>query len=482
MIDTADRCWPKVAALFRSCLGPVAVLLLSLPSEAFAHAFPRPYDLPLPLGHWLIGAGIAVALSFVGAAGLMRGRGASREKVVALPRRATNGLLVLLQSSSVAIFSLLLLAGFVGDQSDWDRNILPVAVWVVWWVGMAFVCALGGNLWVLVNPWAILGRLAFGQGGPALRLPERAGVWPAVVLFLLFAWTELVWPSNAVPARLACAILLYSLVTFAAMALFGVKEWLRRGEVFAILFDLFSRFAPLDGRRDAAGHPHLVLRSYGAGLATSPPPSTSMTALVIAILAAVSFDGFSETPAWARLSGDGVGLLYRLGVVGILGYVAAQTLVKTAGLLLAPLLFAGIYLVACHLAARIDGAPAGEVVRRFVFSLVPIAIGYHLAHYFSYLIIQGQMIVPLASDPFGFGWNLFGAAGRPLDVDAIDMRLVWLVAAGGVVLGHAAAVVLAHRAATAGSMRLVSQAPLVVLMIAYTVTSLWILAQPIVAH
>lgn len=461
----------------------LAVLLLAAATGiAHAHAFPRPYDLPLPLGHWLAGAGAAVALSFLAALRLMRGPTATRELEVPLPARATEAVLLALRCVSVAIFLVLVTAGLFGNQSDWDRNILPVAVWVVWWVGMAFVCALVGDLWALVNPWAITGRLLFARNTPRLHLPQWFGVSPAILLFLLFAWTELVWPSNAVPARLACAILLYSGLTFVCMALFGAEEWLRRGEVFALLFGLFGRFAPLSARRDADGRPLLVLRSPGAGLVPRPVPSMSTTALVIAVLATVSFDGFSETPFWARLSGAAMGGFYRAGVVGALGYVPTQTLVKTAGLLAAPVLFGTAYLAVCRLVSWLDGMPVGEVARRFVLSLVPIAIGYHLAHYFSYLIIQGQMIVPLASDPFGFGWNLFGAAGRPIDIDAVDMRLVWLVAVGGVVLGHAAAVLLAHREALSAAMRPVSQMPLVALMIVYTVTSLWILSQPIVAH
>lgn len=459
-----------------------AALFLSGTGDALAHAFPRPYDLPLPLAHWLAGAGAAVALSFLAAAGLMRRPGRARKLVLALPPRAAKPVLAALQCISVAVFVLLLAAGLLGNQGDWDRNILPVAIWVVWWVGMAFACALVGDLWALVNPWAILGRLVLGRSAPRFRIPQWAGVWPAVVLFLAFAWVELVWPYNAVPARLACAILLYSALTFAGMALFGVEEWLRRGEVFSLVFSLFARFAPLGGGRDGEGKARLVLRPYGARLAPSSLPSVSMTALVVTVLATVSFDGFSETPLWARLSGAGVGLLYHAGIVGMVGYVAAQTLVKTAGLLAAPLVLAAVYLAACRISAWIAGAATGEVARRFVLSLVPIAIGYHLAHYFSYLIIQGQMIVPLASDPFGFGWDLFGAAGRPLDVDSVDMRLVWTVAVGGVVLGHAAAVVLAHRAALAASLRLLAQVPVAVLMIGYTVTSLWILSQPIVAH
>ena len=458
-----------------------AALLLSRPDVAAAHAFPRPYDLPLPLSHYLLGAGGAVAVSFLAALGLIRRPMAARERAVALPAGPTEALLLAVQVLSVALLGLLVAAGVFGNQGDWDRNILPVAVWVAWWVGMAFACALAGDLWAVVNPWAAVGRWAFRRP-PPFRLPEAVGVWPGVMLFLVFAWIELVWPSNAVPARLACAILVYSVLTWGAMALFGTEDWLRRGEVFALVFGLFARFAPVAGHRDETGRPWLVLRRYGVGLAAGPLPSVSMTALVIVVLATVSFDGFAETPAWGRLAGAGIGLLYQTGFVGAFGYVAAQSLVKTAGLLAAPLVFAALYLAACSLAARLHGSSTGGVARWFVLSLVPIAIGYHLAHYFSYLIVQGQMILPLASDPFGSGRDIFGLRDRPLDIDAVDMRLIWIVAVGGIVLGHAAAALLAHGAALRASMRPAAQMPLALLMVGYTVLSLWILSQPITSH
>jgi hypothetical protein len=463
--------------------------LVASTMAAQAHAFPRPYDLPLPLGHYLIGAGAAVVLSFLAAIGLMRAPGRVRERALVLPPRLTDALLSGLRCASVALFALLIAVGLFGNQGDWDRNLLPIAIWVVWWVGLAFACALVRNLWPLVNPWAAVGRWAEAlarclrePGSTPTRLPDRVGVWPAVALFLLFAWVELVWPSNAVPARLACATLVYSALTWAGMALFGIEAWLQRGEVFSLLFGLFGRFAPLSARRDDEGRPYLILRPYGSGLAPFPLVSISTAAFIVTVLATVSFDGISETPAWARVSGASIGLLYALGAVRAIGYVAAQSLVKTAGLVAAPLAFAALYLATCRLAAWLDGAETGVVARRFVLTLAPIAIGYHLAHYFSYLIIQGQMIIPLASDPFGFGWDLWGTRGYRVDIDAVDMRLVWLVAVSGIVLGHAAAVFLAHRAALGASMRFVAQMPLVILMIAYTVSSLWILSQPIVAH
>jgi hypothetical protein len=120
----------------------------------------------------------------------------------------------------------------------------------------------------------------------------------------------------------------------------------------------------------------------------------------------------------------------------------------------------------------------------FVLTLVPIAVAYHLAHYFSLLVTAGQFMIPLASDPFGFGWNLFGTAGYKVDLGAVSPYVFWYGAVVLIVAGHVIAVVLAHvealrlfvspRAAAA------SQVPMVALMVAYTMVSLWILAQPIV--
>ncbi len=122
--------------------------------------------------------------------------------------------------------------------------------------------------------------------------------------------------------------------------------------------------------------------------------------------------------------------------------------------------------------------------RQFVLSLVPIAIAYHLAHYLSYLLIQGQAIIPLASDPLGFGWNLLGTADRAPDIGIVDAGFVWNTCVIAIVGGHIAAVLVAHvtalrvfgdaRAATR------SQYPLVALMVGYTMLSLWVLSQPIV--
>jgi hypothetical protein len=154
------------------------------------------------------------------------------------------------------------------------------------------------------------------------------------------------------------------------------------------------------------------------------------------------------------------------------------------------LLFGGLYLATCSAVAAMvrcgaaAGQPTGgEMARTFVWSLVPIAIAYHLAHYLTYILLAGQLIVPLASDPFGWGWDLFGTRGGKIRIDVIGPKALWWVSAIAIVAGHLIAVWIAHVHALRrfGSRRtaLRSQVPMIGLMILYTISSLWILAQPI---
>ena len=119
----------------------------------------------------------------------------------------------------------------------------------------------------------------------------------------------------------------------------------------------------------------------------------------------------------------------------------------------------------------------------FVYSLIPIALAYHLAHFFSFLLIQGQLMIPLASDPFGFGWDLLGTTDYRVNIAIINARTTWFLAVGAIVVGHVISVYLAHiialRILKDRGLALRSQYPLLGLMVGYTMMSLWILAQPI---
>lgn len=459
-------------------MGHGLALILLWTSPAHAHAFAMRYDLPLPLGYYLGGAGAAVLLTFVLAAVVMRAPRPTRREW-SIPFPAALWLARLARLVAVALFTLALAAGLFGPQSDWDSNLLPVLVWIIWWVGLAFVCALAGDMWRVLDPWDAVAR-ALGAVIPwsARPWPTWLDAWPGVILFLAFAWTELVWPSNAVPAALARAIAVYSLVTWTGMALFGRLAWQRHADPFALFFGWFGRFAPLAIERD-----RLVWRGWGNGL-FGPPPSTAMTVFVLAMLATVGFDGLHETPFWDGIDGTLQRHFYDIGFMAAFGFVATHAAIKTLGLLLMPAIFLLVYLSVSLAAARMANDAPWMMARRFVASLVPIAVAYHLAHYLSYLLIQGQAILPLLSDPFGLGWNLFGTRAHVIDIGVIGAQTVWIAAVAAIIGGHAVSVLLAHRIALATwpnhrHARLILL-PLTLLMVAYTMLSLWILAQPIV--
>src|SRR6185369_2484816 len=147
----------------------------------------------------------------------------------------------------------------------------------------------------------------------------------------------------------------------------------------------------------------LNLRPFGAGLLDGGGVSTSMVAFVLVLLSSVTFDGFTATPAWATIESAAYAALPPLGGQRL-------AVIGTLGLLGFALLFALLYAAFARWMARAGGQPASgtAVARAFVVSLIPIAVAYHLAHYLTYMLVQGQRIIPLASDPLGLGWDLLG--------------------------------------------------------------------------
>jgi hypothetical protein len=424
--------------------------------------------LPLPLELWIAGAGATIVVTFAVMALFVRAAQLPRLRLFRL------GVFVpVLQGFAVLVFALSLAAGFFGSQDPY-RNLMPTMVWVVWWVGFAFVCALVVDLWAVASPIAAL----FPGNAGIVTYPAWLGAWPAVALFFAFAWAELVWPDNDVPSYLACAALGYAVLCWAAMLLFGREAWLAHGEAFSVAFGILGRFAPLE---IAAGE--LRLRAPGAGLAAAPAPSFSFVMFTLVMLATVTFDGFLETPLYQSLAAElqSSRVLFELSERGL----PEHAVIASLALLAFPLAFLAAYWVTAWAMARLGGAPdVTRVACAFVLSLVPIAVAYHLAHYFSLLVTAGQFIIPLASDPFGFGWDLFGTASYRIDLGILSPYVFWYSAVLLIVAGHAIAVFVAHLEALrlfgSRGRALASQTPMVALMIAYTSLSLWTLAQPIV--
>jgi hypothetical protein len=471
-------------------------LAASAALPAAAHGFGQRYDLPLPLTLYLCGAALTVAVSCVMLMLFVRRAPAARvaptfDLLATAPGRALAAPIVVgaLRLAAVALYVLVLVAGYVGNPSPF-RNFVPLGVWALWWVGMAYVSALAGDLWRVVNPLDTIfaaaerahARLTGGRAlARGLRLAPWVGAWPAVALYLLFQWMELVWEGTDSPRQVAIAISAYSVLTWTGMALFGRAAWLDHGEVFTRVFGVLARFAPLeiviDERRRVA---RFALRPYAVGLLAREPVHASEIALVVLILSGVSFDGFLETPAWAALAEAWPG--------------GDADLARSLGLVAAPLLFLAVYLAFSYLIARCGaerGAPfdARTATRRiaglFVLTLVPIAIAYQVAHYLSYLVTASQYMISIASDPLGRGWNLFGTVTHLVRPNIIDARLVWITSVAAIVTGHIAALWLGHLLAVRefASVRAAarSQWPMLALMVGYTMLSLWIIAQPIVS-
>lgn len=472
--------------------GVLPFFQLATAGDAWAHAFGARYDLPLPLDIYLAGAGLVILLTFgVSVLFLAPGRklfGVARIDIpMAKPSLAVasewvrwSGVLL-----GLCILALILAAAFIGNESP-TKNFAPTFVWVIWWVGLVYLAALVTDLWPWLSPWRSIALALdrwLGDRRRRLSYPQKLGHWPAVILFFAFAWIELVFEAGEQPRTLGTLILAYSSLTILGALLFGAERWLSHGEIFALVFGVFGRFAPLRFDRK-----QLRLRFFGAGLLVERGAPRALMVFIILMLSTVTFDGFIETPAWSGfLDWIVADMTLRPALLALRGAgIDLLMAIKTGALLAFPLVFLGVYLFFCRLIAWMAGSPlsALKIGGAFVYSLVPIAIAYHLAHYYSFLLLAGQLIIPLISDPFGFGWNLFGTANHAMDITVVNAKTTWYVAVVAIVLGHAFAVLIGHvtalRLFAGGRSAALSQIPMTVLMIAYTMISLWILSQPIV--
>lgn len=446
-----------------------AAALAALPTAARAHAFGERYDLPAPLGYFVAGAAAAVALTFVVAAVSVR-RERGREAPFAdapLPSASAPALLAL-RGLALAAFLLVVAAGLFGDPHP-ARNLAPTAVWILGWVGLSLFCAAIGNVWPLIDPWASLHCLLPRK--PAARAwPERWGARPAVLLFLVFAWLEVVDPLASSPRHLALLLLGWTVVSVAGMAAFGREAWQCNADPLAVYFATLGRFAPLgaeDGR--------LVLRPWARRLVNTAPAAPP--AFVIAMLATVLFDGLLGTQGWRRVD-------TAFSALAPAWNDRENVVLGTLGLGVTFAFFFAAYRAACAVTTvLVRDAGASRVAERFAPTLVPIAVAYLFAHNLSYLLVQGQGVIPLLSDPFGRGWNLFGTAGYTPAIGIVDARFGWYVATIAIVGGHVISVWLAHRVALRAwpqhRRAIRGSVPLTVLMVALTAVSLAIVADPL---
>ena len=400
-----------------------------------------------------------------------RGLGEGLSRLVLGPVR------IVVQAISVVLFAVVLAAALVGT-SDPFENLAPTWVYVIFWLGLPLLSLLLGNVWRALSPWrAIADAFVWvwervgREARPLAVYPGRLGRFPGAVALFAFVTLELCYSNPSNPRALAFAIALYSYVALFGMLAFGRDTWTARGEGFAILFAYIARIAPLVAREG-----RIRLRLPLTGLAGSEPVPGSIVFIAVA-LGSVGFDGYSRTITWqdlvARveapyiLNRPGTGELLVAGL-NLAGLVAAISIVLIA------------FLAACAVARSLVSAPR-SLAPEFILSLVPIALVYAVAHYFSLFVIQGQFAVPLLSDPFGRGWDLFGTAGVHPNIAVLAPNTIWYVQAASLVLGHVAGLVVAHDRAVAifreRDDALRSQYAMLALMVVYTVGGLWLLSR-----
>jgi hypothetical protein len=377
------------------------------------------------------------------------------------------------QTLTLGIGLLLAAAGLVGTQSIPD-NILPTMFWLVFWIAVPISIAVAGNYWPHVSPLNLIARTA----GPRARraYPKAWGYWPAVVLFFLFACGELVFNAVATTPRSTAGIMLaYGVLTAVMAAIFGADTWLRRGEVFSVLFATWGRLGWF--RFGAPGR-----RGFFGGLERPFEASIGRLTFVLLLLVSVSFDGLLATPAWKSFAGalpNGVRphpgeLHWGYAIVEMVVFIGLSVIIWG--------LFAG-FGAAVRAAGHLD-APLISVVAGLIPSLVPIAFGYLVAHNVDYLSINGQLLIHQVSDPLGSGLNLFGTVDYEPYRNLVPTGFIWYFQIALIIAVHVIALILAHGylGRTARTVELGKRAewPWIAAMVGYTMSSLWLLAQPIV--
>jgi len=451
------------------------------------HGFGPRYDLPIARALYLYAAGGVVFLSFVLVVLFAGERVGS--KAIEYPRRAAPWLLRLARSpwprnvgGAIGVVGLVIvvIAGLFGPSNNF-YNPAEYIVWIFFWAMTVILSGLVGNLWYLLNPWAAIydavNRLVPIR--PRGRLPN-VGVWPAAAAYFAFACLELTSGMASRPLAVAISALVYSVITLTGMAWFGRDEWLHHCEGFTVLFSVVARFGPIETERDQTGAiTVLYLRPWGFGLLRGAPTGWDWVVFVILMLSTLAFDGVSATPAWQDFTVTLKPFWVPLGAFGLFLERTFGLVLLTVGFLL---IFVAFMEAVIYLGQRKVDVKA--TVSTFALTLVPIALVYNAAHNYSYILVNSQYFIPLLNDPLGKGWHLLPAvASFKPNFGLAQASTVWYADIILIVLGHIIAVFLSHLRAgerfRTAQRALLSQYPMLLLMVMYTMTSLWILSQPI---
>jgi hypothetical protein len=441
--------------------------------QILAHAFGARYELPIPLLVFVLGGAAVVAASFV----LVLRTPVTPRAEPEPDRTAVRQVPATAGIPGLVVLALLCWAGLAGSQ-EIPENILPTLFWVYVWVVLPLLCGVVGDFTSGSNPFGFLAqvgdalRSAGGRPKP-LPWPRWLGWWPAVVLAGAGTLAELVFNSaTTLPRFIAWLVIGYSALCVATGAVFGAQAWRERGELFTVLLATWGRLGWF--RFGTPG-----TRGFAGGLQAGFERTVSRTVFVLLLLVSISYDGVLSTPQWKNFQAhfvSAVGEVHRREAFQTIAFVVL------IGVLY---LVFGIFAFAVAKAGRIASVRA--TLSGVLPSLVPIAFGYLLAHYAQYILINGQLILPLLGAPGGEGTNLHQPYpfndSYEVHTHFLPSGFYWYLDVVVIVTVHIIAVVLAHRFLARTERAPVearrAEYPWIVAMIAYTSLSLWLLAQPL---
>jgi hypothetical protein len=441
-------------AIGAALAAPIAALLF--PQSANAHALVARADLPIPAWLFAWAASMVLIVSFFLLSALWKRPRFENEEWRPLGAGISRALLNPVTEVAAGLISVFLLAvaiwsGLHGTEAP-DRNLALTFLFVTCWLGFPLLSVLLGDVFPPFSPWRAVGRAVgggfrtlTGQRPVHLAYPERLGRWPAALGLIAYVWLELIYGAGGATAGLtphtaAVAALVYSGYTLAMMAVFGAEEWTRRGETFAVYFNMFSQLSVFEVRDRRIGRRRLF--SGAAHWATVP----GSIALVATSIATTSFDGAQEgalkdpiNSTFNRLLDAGVGL------------TSSLRLTDTLYLALCLLGVAALYLIGVQGMRTVRNAPQSRQLRSgFAHTLIPIAFAYLVAHYFSLFVFQEQaQFTYLLSDPLGTGANIFGTASAGIDYGLLSASTIWYVQVAALVVGHVCGLTMAHDRAVA---------------------------------
>ncbi len=431
-----------------------------------AHGVGSRQDLPLPFGYALTGALLALAISF----GVLALRWRSSRLSGAASGRSLGGNLGEFVDSVELRWTLrvlgLALTAFVGWAAlagpDLARNPTAGFVYVLFWVGLVPASLLFGPVWRMLNPLRtihllICKLLRLGPDDPPFVLPRWVGYWPAAAGLASFVWLELCANNRDSTGTLTTYFSLYAGANLLGAMAFG-QRWFTRCDGFEVFSALIGRLSPLGRRSDGA----IVLRNPLDNL-DSTPEGPGLVAMLGVMLGSTAFDSFTSTTWWYDRTFD--------------SELSPQTLASLA-LVISIGAVTAAFCTASWLAGLVTRRGPAGTATAFAHSLIPIAVGYLIAHYFSLLVFAGQQTIIYASDPMVDGSNIFGTADWTVNYTVISVGAISTIQVVSIVIGHILGVFAAHDRAVRlfpARTAVLGQLPMMVLMIAYTLGGLSLL-------